>query len=851
MVTRVVPVTNRSALSERFTPAITIPAGWSVPLGLEPFDVAGGRSEQWILSVWIPARAPAGRHSIAVMATTASGTVIVRDTLVVVVKARRALELAMTSRASYAVVGSQYTASFLVRNRGNVRSTVMLSGVSSLGGAVVIDSARVTLEPAASRTIAVLVTAVMQEQKAHDDVLELHAVDVSDATVNALASARVTVVQRANAAEPLHRVATQLRLRAADASAGVSRFELIGGGALRDGGAEQLAFVLRGPAGPASPFGDRDEYRVELRGARYTARAGDALYRASNLTSNGQLGFGGGLDVTAGPFALGGFAQRFRMQRDGALERGGYASVRGDSVFARPQLTVSGVSRTGGPLAGRILSTGAALYPLRGATVELEAARSSGPLGEGSARMARISGGDRLHYDAGHAEANGQFAGLARGTRHDFASVSGSATHELQLSATASAHRAQSATLGRSVSQRTKAATVEMAYQSRFTLQYSNLGRMSEFSLLPLHETQHGVLARVEQALGRSRLWGSAGIGSASSGSYAQRYHELTLGGSATIGSHALSLYGETSEGMSITRGSDRLLTIGGDARLRLNAATALTAGGFSTRAMSGSARYSQIDGALSRQLARAGTVTLRVRVAGNRYISAPAKPLIYMEYATPLKLPIGRTSTPGRVRGEVVDQATGRGMANVLVRLGPQAALTDAEGRVAFAGLPAGEYRLVLAQRTSAAPTVFTGNATVHVDSERHAPVTFRVAVERAAQIGGTVHRMLTVRTGIGSAPDSLGDGGPMAGVDIILMGARDTLYASSSGAGTFAFPEVPSGQWTLRVLTSPQAGSYWAPAEIEVAVGRGAWREIAVRQLPRRRAVQMIDGNAPEVRP
>lgn len=851
-VTRGIRVANRSSASLSLSPSVDVPSGWSVPMGMQPFAVAAGETELWMVSLRVPARAPAGRYSIAVAATSATNVVAASETLHVTVRARHALELALTNRASYVVAGDRYEASFLLQNRGNVRTTVVIAAASSLGGAVRLDSSRVTLEPASSRAIAVQVTARSSGQESRDDVLELRAVDAADTSVVATASSNVTVVQRAGASEPLHRVASQLRLRAAAPSVGVSPFDFTGGGALRDGGSEQLSFVLRGPAGPASPFGDQDQYRVELRGNGYTARAGDALYRASDLSSSGQSGFGGGVDLRSGALSGGAFMQRFRTQPDGVTERGAYLGFHGDSVYAQPELSVSALTRTNGPFAGRVLSATGAAHPIAGATVELELARSSGPVGDGTARRARISGGDRVRYDAGHTEADDAFAGIYRGATHDYANVSARASEDVQVTATAGAHDAKGITLGQLVSQRTDAGTLEVTYRSRFTLQYSALTRSSELALLPWQETQRGILARADQSFGVSRLWGSAGMGSATSGVEGPHpYRELTLGGSTVVGAHSLSMYGETSDGMSISRGADRLVTVGGDARLQFGAATALTVAGFSTHALTTTDRYTQLDAALSRQLASAGTVSLRLRIAGNPSSGVPAKQLVFMEYSAPMQMPIGRTSAAGRVRGQVVDRQTGRGVAGMLVRLGRQAALTDNDGRVAFAGLDAGDYRLVVAQRTSSTPTVFTGDAIIHVDSARHAPVTFKVAIEPAGRVDGIVRRMITARTGIGSAPDSLGDGGPMDGVDLMLISARDTLYAASTGAGTFVFPEVSSGHWTLRVLTLAPTGAYWAPVELDVLVAAGTASDVTVRLVPRRRAVQMIDGDAVPVRP
>lgn len=845
-VTVALRITNRSTNGVSIVPRIAVPADWSVPMGALPFVLAAGESDSWIVGVRVPARAPAGRYRIAVIAEDSASHVIVRDSITVDVSVRRGLELSLTNRPTYAVSGNTYRAAFLLQNRGNVETTVTLRGTSALGGVVALDSSRVTLGAGASLPFVARVATRTKGQQAQDDVLEMYVADKSDSANTAAASARVTIVQEANTTEALHRVASQLRLRAADASAGVSPYELIGGGALRDGGSEQLSFVLRGSPGKYSQFGDQDEYRVELRGTNYSARVGDALYRVSSLSSGGQAGFGGGFDVHEGALSAGAFAQRFRFQPNGPAERGAYVSVRDSSMFAAPQLTVSGLSRSGGILSGQILGSGVTLTPFNVANVELEVAESTGPLGRGTATTARISGGDRVHYDIGHIGGDDQFAGIARGSDHNYASVSGQLASDVRLNASVGSHQSSGVFLGVVAPQYFRSSTLALEYATRFTLQYSALTRTSNFGTSRFDESQRGVLARGEQTFGTMRLWGGAGVGLASSGpSDHHTYQELSLGASGNIGANSLSLYGETSNGMAITRGADRIVTVGGDGRVRLTPGTYITFNGFQTSVLSNGDRYGQLDAGLSQLLPTGSTVSLRVRLASNA-IEVRGRQVAFVEYSMPLQLPVGRVRSAGRVRGRVVDQETGRGVAGTLVRLGPQAAITDDDGRVAFAGLPAGEYRLSIAQQTAQSVAVFTGDPTVRVDSSRGAPTTFALAVERAGIVTGSVRQMVVARTGVDAVPDSLADAGPLNDVSLALIGVRDTLFATTDATGGYRFAEVAGGSYVLKVMSEPHVGTRWEPAEIEVSIKPAVTRQIAFRLVPRRRAVQMIAGDS-----
>jgi hypothetical protein len=845
-ITTALRITNNGAGRIALTPRLTLPTGWSAPMGTRPFALAAGQTDSWLIGLRVPTRAPAGRYVIGVTAEDSASHSLVRDSLVVEVSVRRGLELSLTNRPTYAVSGSAYRASFLLRNRGNVRTTVTIRGTSALGGSVALDSTRITMAAGASLSLGARVETRTKSEQAQDDVLELYAADQADSTNAAQASARVTIVQEANMTEPLHRVATQVRLRAANASAGVSPYEISGGGQLRDGGSEQVSFVFRGAPGTTSQFGDQDEYRIELRGSNYTARAGDALYRVSSLSSAGQMGFGSGIDMRAGSMTVGGFAQRFRFQPGSSTERGAYVAAAGADLFAAPQLTLSGMSRTGGLFAGKVIGTALTLTPLNAMTIELEGARSTGAAGDGAASTARVTGGDRVHYDVGHIAADDRFAGVTRGAVHDYATVSARLITDLQLNASTGSHHSNGAVFGLFAPQDFHSSTVGVDYQSRVSLQYSSLTKSSFFSATRYDESLSGLFARASQTFGLVRTWAGAGSGIASSALAGRHgYHEFSAGINADVAGSSISFYGEASKGMAVTRGADNVLTIGSDGRVRITSGTYITYNGFQTSSIGGD-HSTQLDAGLSQLLSTGSTVSLHVRLLSHA-IDPRSREVAFVEYSMPLKVPVGRVHSAGRVRGRVVDQETGLGVAGTLVRLGPQAAITDGEGRVAFAGLPAGEYRLAIAQQATLAATVFTGNPTVRIDSARMAPTTFSLAVERAGIVAGTVRRMSVARTGLDAVADSLADAGALGEVAVALVGVRDTLYTTTDLAGAYRFAEVSSGSYVLRIVTEAPSGTRWEPSEIDVSVKPALTRQVAFRLIPRRRAVQMIPSDNP----
>ena len=851
-VTAAIRLGNLTRDSIVVTPHVGAPADWSTILGTLPFTVAPHEGDVWLVSVRPPANAPAGRYAVQLRAADAANRTLVRDSMIVYVRAHRAVQLTIAERPSYAISGSSYRALVLARNSGNVDATYRLDVASSLGSP--LDApASLTLAAGESRMLRIGITSTTSSVAARDDVLELAATDMSDTAAVARASTHVTIVQRAGAGTDLHTVGSTLRLRAAGSSTGISPFELTGGGRLRDGGTEQVDFLFRGRTATYSPFGDREEYRVGIRGDRFRLQAGDALYSVSSLTSAGQRGFGGGLELGDSTFGAGAFAQKFRIVPGQGSEQGGFIHLGGDQSIGAPRLGFGVVNRTGGALDGRVLSMNGRLHPGGDMVVDLEYADSRGDQGHDVARSARVSGGTTVHMDLGHREVGPKFSGIARGTSYDYANFSTRRWNDFQLMATGARSITRGSILGIDLQQQTRTSLVTLSWNDILSLGYTTLSRGSRSLLVP-DQSQRGVVARAEHTTGMTRLWSSLELGRAQDDARVapHGYHQVTAGASLPIGDDNVAVWAEESRGAAMLRGADHVITVGGDAHLRITALTTLDVGGSATRTgvPEGVAfdpgGYTQVDARLTRALSSGASLSLRVRFGGSDFTNAAlGQKLAYLEYSMPLQVPVGPARQPGRVRGRVVDEETGRGVAGALVRLGPQAAITDDEGRVAFAGLPAGSYRVALASQLATGSSVFTGNPVVVVKESQGVPSRFDVALERAGLITGSVRQVIVARTGIGASPDSLADGGPLEGVSVALAGARDTVYRTTDASGTFTFTDVPSGSWTLIVMAETPAQTQWEQERIPVVIGAGEHRAVTFRLVPKRRRVKIVAGD------
>jgi hypothetical protein len=225
--------------------------------------------------------------------------------------------------------------------------------------------------------------------------------------------------------------------------------------------------------------------------------------------------------------------------------------------------------------------------------------------------------------------------------------------------------------------------------------------------------------------------------------------------------------------------------------------------------------------------------------------VATSMPPVAYVEYTMPLGVPVSHLHTPGRASGRVIDAATGRGVANALVRLGPQVAITDRNGRVSFGGLPAGEHRVSLSQEMSYADAVFIGNPVLHVDSGAAEPRKFMLQIARGARIDISARQFAVSRTGIAGSKDSLVDVGPLTGAGFRLIGVRDTLYRTSDENGHVSFTDIAPGKWIVVPDGDVPSFHRFDPERLELDLVAGETRPIVVRLVPKPREVKIMNEN------
>ena len=176
-VTTVFSVSNRLSALVSVVPRIREPAEWAIVMGTLPFDLAAHASDTWIISISVPARAPAGAYTVPVAATVA-GAVVAEDSIVVRVTERHAVAVALVDAPPYVVAGQAYRSTFLVRNAWNGIARIRISARTGRGTVPLLNVLSVVLGADSSRTVRVDVPTAAAGVRTADDIVELRAVEV-------------------------------------------------------------------------------------------------------------------------------------------------------------------------------------------------------------------------------------------------------------------------------------------------------------------------------------------------------------------------------------------------------------------------------------------------------------------------------------------------------------------------------------------------------------------------------------------------------------------------------------------------------------------------------------------------
>jgi hypothetical protein len=534
------------------------------------------------------------------------------------------------------------------------------------------------------------------------------------------------------------------------------------------------------------------------------------------------------------------------------MEEGAFVGTAPDSLR---QVSTTFVERQSNDGPVTVASVGGHLRLMQGMTLRLETATSDSGHAAGLAMSARLGG--MIHgitYDLGTLDGGRDFAGLSRGTTVQDGALSKRVTSLLTIGASASTRLSDYATpLAGVPAQRVSTASLNASYGGFAQLEYGWLSRHDDGAITPLDGTQNGLRATGTLPLGsstRASVSFEHGTVDADLTNAGRAYNVVSASVQTRIGTlGTISAFASHDDGNTLTGASSGVANTGVTLDLHLPLSFELALQTSAQRATLGvfdgsGMWFSQTDAHLDYHFAGGQTISLRQATWQNPLMDgAHNVRATYLEFRTPLRVPVGPAHSAGRAEGIIVDANTGKPVVGALVRIAEQAEVTDKNGRVTFTGLQPARDRVSIDATGAAAGALLVGDAFVEITANAKTPAKFSLAIARGGSVRALVSRLDAAGGSLAPNADSLVTVGMEPNVLVALVGARDTMYQASDDRGRVDFGAVAPGKWAMIVMPGDLPDHHvFEAGRIELDVQPGARNDVALRLVPQRRTVTFV---------
>ncbi|MDQ7826690.1 MAG: NEW3 domain-containing protein [Candidatus Eremiobacteraeota bacterium] len=227
----------------------------------------------------------------------------------------------------------------------------------------------------------------------------------------------------------------------------------------------------------------------------------------------------------------------------------------------------------------------------------------------------------------------------------------------------------------------------------------------------------------------------------------------------------------------------------------------------------------------------------------------------VMVTYNIPLGVPVSRKKDIAMIKGVVFD-AEKEGvvpLANVVVKAGQAVAVSDGKGKYLFPALGPGEIYISVEKRSIGLRKVTKEKTPFAIKLKGGETKELPIGIITSAKISGniTIYGPPEDRgsgelliPGKGEAPAPLVAKGGLSSALVEITNGNETVRQMTNGNGDFAFYDVRPGKWTLIVYDDelPEL-TYLETNNIEVEVAPGGEKTLALRILPRKRTIKIID--------
>jgi hypothetical protein len=835
------------------TGRVTVPAGWSALAPARGVQLEAGGSVPRPVLVEAPTGVAPGRYLVHYRVATYAGTLA--DSAVLRVEALRRLDARLLDMPAALVAGRDQSATFVVANRGNSVERVMLSVETTAGLEVELAEDLVELRPGESRAVRLrLRPANGRSAMAGRRRLVLLARAMGGTgEPSARGTATVDVVATRGAGAGAPALPATLMVRAAGHNDGGTAVAFDAAGDVR--GTRIDARVRTAPE-PGGRFGATDEYRLTVRGRRYTLRAGDHPFAASRLISGQGASTGAGLDLRVGVLDFSGSVHTDRRRPERELVRSMRVAVNVGSAGTTFRLGAGWAEATHLPDAGYVTAF-SSFRAGRAFVLDGDAARPATGGDPAFAVQSRISAGPLqatgyavrkpLDFPDGQAGLE-HYRGTGTMRLSRWLRAGTTFEHTVTPPALASFHPA-------GTEQTTFTA---FAVAGPLGLEYRNTAFDRPHHGDIVADVLRGTfnVRRGGATLGARGEYGWIETGAAPASYWLAGFDASVLlarglilraGTERREGTHLSSL---------IHRGSwaghgalDYRLDGGFRLRLRgaLNHEVALPM----TRLV--------LDAVAEVPFAMGHRLQFRARSSGEIGWMEPSTSALQLSYIIPLRIPTGG-ARGARISGRVSDAATGAAYSDALVQVGGRTVLTDRHGRFELHGMANGAHDVHIVGLAAGSVREAVTPGVIQVLDGRNVFADF--AVRRQAVIRGTVRRWAadpraptaavtdgtaatggerTVVTGAGAVVDVA----PVAGAVIAATCGHHGATAVADALGRFVLAGLPPGECSVRVQRAAIPARHALEQDaFTVMLSDGGDADVVFRVLPQVQTIRILNG-------
>jgi hypothetical protein len=845
-----VKVTNGTASEGAFQSKIVLPEGWRIVIRDFPFTLPAGANDIRLISFSVPPDAAARQYQIEYLARDGAGHEGSTSIQVVVLPVIQ-LELVVLDAPKFTVAGTVFPTTFLLSNKGNSATSIRLRYRSSNDFPITIDSVVQHFGPREVRQLVVNVATDSKSGKI-SHTLELEAISGEDSTMTVRASSVVEVVSRAtNVENEFFDYPVTLRLREVGQDGlFATQAEALGSGSLSEQHNDRLEFLFRGPETQTkSVLGQRDEYHLTYHSKSLEAYAGDLNYSLSTLTEYGRYATGAGGQAIVGPLTAGGFYNKNRWSTESQTEDAGYLNY----AIAKSASIGLNYLQKRDQSSSDIATLRGLFDPITGSSLDLEYGSGTKDGKHDEAYSVRLNGFQPwIGYDVRYVHAGPNFGGYYQDISFLSASVNLQVSRTVRIETYA---REETRNLERDTNQvympNDQSYQVGVAYSDFLAVYLLRNIHQDDFDNSKYRREQDAIQGRLGYNFRNANIYINTDYGSTRDELLNESfpYKRVALNvGYRPIGNQNYSASVEYTNGQdAYTSENQERMSASLSAWILFGQATQLQLSVYSSRLNAVPAQsYNLIEGSLEHIFPFGHKIVFRARESIVSAGTSVHETAYALEYSIPLGIPIRRITAVGQLRGSVRDEA-GKGLANVMISAGEDAALTNSKGEFFFASLKPGSVFLTIDRASIGLDRISTQPMPMEVKILGGEETALDLGITRSVLISGTVILYGIKEQALGDTTTSSITLGGRPGIFLELTNGTDYNRRVSDNHGRFSFTDIRPGTWVLRVIGGDIPEYHViTPDTIDIVASPGDKQDVTIEIRPRRRTIKILQEGA-----